>query len=105
MQTSRFNDDDPEPAAANTANAKQDSGAPAENSTPEAHIMAGIAAAAGVESSQQPASTTAQKTSKGPNHSFANFWQMVWDNEIHLIVMLCPIIGLMGVEESCLYWD
>ena len=30
---------------------------------------------------------------------------MVWDNEIHLIVMLCPIIGLMGVEESCLYWD
>ena len=30
---------------------------------------------------------------------------MVWDNDIHLIVMLCPIIGLMGVEESCMYWD
>jgi len=30
---------------------------------------------------------------------------MVWDNDIHLIVMLCPIIGLLGVEESCLYWD
>ena len=30
---------------------------------------------------------------------------MVWDNNIHLIVMLCPIIGAQGVEESCLYWD
>ena len=43
--------------------------------------------------------------SHGPCHSFANFWQMVWDNDIHLIVMLCPIIGLMGVEESCSYWE
>mmetsp|Transcript_6861 Transcript_6861/g.8161 ORF Transcript_6861/g.8161 Transcript_6861/m.8161 type:complete len:80 (-) Transcript_6861:560-799(-) len=46
-----------------------------------------------------------QQKSIGPSPSFANFWQMVWDNDIHLIVMLCPIIGLMGVEESCSYWD
>ena len=43
--------------------------------------------------------------SVGPSPSFANFWQMVWDNDIHLIVMLCPIIGLNKVEESCPYWD
>jgi len=41
----------------------------------------------------------------GPNPSFANFWQMVWENDIHLIVMLCPIKGLLGAEESCRYWD
>lgn len=30
---------------------------------------------------------------------------MVWENDIHLIVMLCPIKGLLGAEESCRYWD
>ena len=45
------------------------------------------------------------RKSVGPNPSFANFWQMVWDNDISLIVMLCPIIGPKGNEESCVYWD
>ena len=50
-------------------------------------------------------SPTVKRKSEGPNPSFANFWQMIWDNKISLIVMLCPIIGLKGNEESCVYWD
>lgn len=30
---------------------------------------------------------------------------MVWEKEIPLIIMLCPIIGPMGGEESCPYWE
>lgn len=42
------------------------------------------------------------------NESIPNFWQMIWDQNVQLIVMLCPIYSTKGCEnedESVAYWD
>ena len=36
--------------------------------------------------------------------SIANFWQMVWDSNTKMIVMLCPLVG-KDKEESNAYWE
>ena len=36
-------------------------------------------------------------------YSLPHFWQMVWDQQISLIVMLCPVKG--AHEESIEYWS
>jgi len=51
--------------------------------------------------------TTASKpfiASMSPSqHSVAHFWQMIWDNAVKLIIMLCPLKGVKQ-EESNAYW-
>jgi protein tyrosine phosphatase len=40
----------------------------------------------------------------GPNsHSKAHFWQMIWDNKVDIIIMLCPSSN-QSLEESIDYW-
>jgi protein tyrosine phosphatase len=40
----------------------------------------------------------------GPNsHSKAHFWQMIWDNKVNIIIMLCPSSN-QSLEESIDYW-
>ena len=36
--------------------------------------------------------------------SVDKFWQMVWENKVKLIVMLCPLVGCKG-PESMNYWE
>lgn len=40
----------------------------------------------------------------GPNnHSKAHFWQMIWDNKVDIIIMLCPSSN-QSPDESIDYW-
>lgn len=40
----------------------------------------------------------------GPNkHSKAHFWQMIWDNKVNIIIMLCPSSN-QSPDESIDYW-
>lgn len=42
--------------------------------------------------------------SQSPNfHSISHFWQMVWEDNVKLIVMLCPL-ETGDREESVNYW-
>jgi protein tyrosine phosphatase len=36
--------------------------------------------------------------------SITKFWQMVWEQKVGLIIMVCPFIGVRG-EESVSYWN
>lgn len=43
--------------------------------------------------------------SQGPvEKSIIKFWQMIWENKVGLIAMLCPLIGPKEKEECTNYW-